>query len=127
MTESDLTNLVKRVIKEQNKIEFDSEDFEIPNEDKLRNMFLSKNSSPEVENMGGEIKKAMKSCVSEKGLYKVGGLLDNIATKKSNILNTIGAMLFDRKMGGKSLGQEFNDFSDCINKKIGSELGGIFD
>jgi ABC-type antimicrobial peptide transport system permease subunit len=127
LTESDLTKLVNKVLKEQAKFEFDPKDLEMPDEDKLRDMFLSKDVSPEVEKMGGDFKKAMSSCVSERNLYKVGGLLKNIETKKSNILNTIVAMLFDSKMGGKSIGQEFNEFSDCINKKIGGKMSGVFE
>jgi hypothetical protein len=127
LTESDLTKLVNKVLKEQAKFEFDPKDLEMPDEDKLRDMFLSKDVSPEVEKMGGDFKKAMSSCVSERNLYKVGGLLKNIETKKSNMLNTIVAMLFDSKMGGKSIGQEFNEFSDCINKKIGGKMSGIFE
>jgi hypothetical protein len=127
LTESDLNRLVNKVIKEQAKFEFDPKDLEMPDVDKLRDMFLSNDASPEVEKMGGDFKKAMNSCVSERNLYKVGGLLKNIETKKSNILNTIVAMLFDSKMGGKSIGQEFNEFSDCINKKIGGKMDGIFE
>jgi hypothetical protein len=127
LTESDLTKLVNKVLKEQAKFEFDPKDLEMPDEDKLRDMFLSKDVSPEVEKMGGDFKRAMNSCVSERNLYKVGGLLKNIETKKSNILNTIVAMLFDSKMGGKSIGQEFNEFSDCINKKIGGKMSGVFE
>jgi hypothetical protein len=97
LTESDLNRLVNKVIKEQAKFEFDPKDLEIPDVDKLRDMFLSNDASPEVEKMGGDFKKAMNSCVSERNLYKVGGLLKNIETKKSNILNTIVAMLFDSK------------------------------
>ena len=126
LTESDLVRLVNKVIEEQNKYELDPEDLKVPNEDKLRNLFLSKNETPEIKKMANKYKKAMQSCISEKNLYKVGGLLDNVGTKKMNVLNTIMSMLFDKKMGGKSLGQEFNEFGDCVNKKIGGELKNMF-
>jgi len=109
----------KPLVAEQNKFEFDPKDLEMPD---LRDMFLSKNSTPEIEKMGEESKKAMHACVTENNLYKVKGFLDGIETKKMNLFNTIMANLFDRTMGGKSLGQEFNEFSDCMSKKMSGKL-----
>jgi hypothetical protein len=105
----------KPLVAEQNKFEFDPKDLEmpeLPDEETLK----------KFEKVVPEFKDAMQACVSEKNLYKVKGLLDNIETKKSNIFNTIMANLFDSKMGGKSLGQEFNEFSDCVRKKIGGKF-----
>ena len=116
--------LEKRVMTEQNKFVLDPKDLEIPNEDKLRALFLSNDASPEVQKKSKEFKKAMQACVSEKNLYKVKGLIDNIETKKGNFFNTMMAMLFDNVLGGKSIGQEFNEFSKCVNEKIG-DMGGI--
>ena len=109
----------KPLVSEQNKFEFDPKDLEMPD---LRDMFLSKDVSPEVEKMGSEFKDAMQACVSEKNLYKVKGFLDNLETKKMNLFNTIMANLFDSKMGGKSLGEEFNEFTKCVNQKIGGKF-----
>ena len=112
----------KPLVAEQNKFEFDPKDLEMPD---LRDMFLSKNSTPEVKKMAEESKRAMKACVTENNLYKVKGFLDGIETKKMNLFNTIMSNLFDRTMGGKSLGQEFNEFSDCMSKKMGGKLNGM--
>ena len=116
--------LEKRVMTEQNKFVLDPRDLEIPNEDKLRALFLSNDASPEVQKKSKEFKKAMQACVSEKNLYKVKGLIDNIETKKGNFFNTMMTLLFDNVLGGKSIGQEFNEFSKCVNQKIG-DMGKI--
>ena len=112
----------KPLVAEENKFEFDPKDLEIPD---LRDIFLSKNSTPEIKKMGEESKKAMHACVTENNLYKVKGFLDGIETKKMNLFNTIMANLFDRTLGGKSLGQEFNEFSSCMNKKMGDKLSAM--
>jgi hypothetical protein len=112
----------KPLVAEQNKFEFDPKDLEMPD---LRDMFLSKNSTPEIKKMADESKKAMHACVTENNLYKVKGFLDGIETKKMNLFNTIMANLFDKTMGGKSLGQEFNEFSACMSKKMSGKLSGM--
>ena len=112
----------KPLVAEENKFEFDPKDLEIPD---LRDLFLSKNSTPEIKKMADESKKAMHACVTENNLYKVKGFLDGIETKKMNLFNTIMANLFDRTLGGKSLGQEFNEFSSCMNKKMGDQLSAM--
>ena len=114
---------VKPVVNEQPNFGFDVLDMELPNQDKMRNLFLSKDDDiPELKGMSDEVKKVMNACVSENNLYKVKGFLDGIETKKMNFLNTIMANLFDNKMGGKSIGQEFNEFQKCVSKKIGGKL-----
>lgn len=125
LTESDLTKLIKKVIEEQEKFKLDPKDLEVPNSDKLKKLFLSQGGeglTPELKKTSEEVKNAMKSCVAEKNLYKVKGLLGNIETKKINWVNTIMAMLFDKTLGGKSLGQEFNEFTECVNKKVGKTI-----
>ena len=115
LTEADLTRLVKKVIKEQQKFEVDPKDLEmpeLPDEETLK----------KFEKVVPDFKNAMKACVAENNLYKVKGFLDGVETKKMNIFNTIMANLFDRKAGGKSLNQEFNEFTKCINQKIGNKL-----
>jgi hypothetical protein len=114
---------VKPMVSEQPNFGFDVLDMELPNQDKMRNLFLSKDDDiPELKGMSDEVKKVMNACVSENNLYKVKGFLDGIETKKMNFLNTIMANLFDNKMGGKSIGQEFNEFQKCVSKKIGGKL-----
>ena len=115
LTEADLTRLVKKVIKEQQKFEVDPKDLEmpeLPDEETLK----------KFEKVVPDFKNAMKACVAENNLYKVKGFLDGVETKKMNMFNTIMANLFDRKAGGKSLNQEFNEFTKCINQKIGNKL-----
>jgi hypothetical protein len=114
---------VKPMVSEQPNFGFDVLDMELPNQDKMRNLFLSKDDDiPELKGMSDEVKKVMNACVSENNLYKVKGFLDGIETKKMNFLNTIMANLFDNKLGGKSIGQEFNEFQKCVSKKIGGKL-----
>ena len=105
----------KPLVAEQNKFEFDPKDLEmpeLPDEETLK----------KFEKAVPEFKDAMQACVSEKNLYKVKGFLDNLETKKMNLFNTIMANLFDSKMGGKSLGEEFNEFTKCVNQKIGGKF-----
>ena len=117
----------KPLVSEKSNFGFDVSDMELPNQDKMRNLFLSKDDDiPELKGMSDEVKKAMNACVSENNLYKVKGFLDGIETKKMNFLNTIMANLFDNKMGGKSIGQEFNEFQKCVSKKIGGKLSQMF-
>lgn len=115
--------LEKRILSEQTKFTIDPEDMNLPNEDKLKKLFMSQGEpSQEVKKMGNEFKEAMNACVSENNLYKVKGFLDGIENKKMSFLNTLVANLFDSKMGGKSLGQEFNEFTKCLNNKIGNRM-----
>ena len=96
---------------------------EMPNVDKMKSMFLSTDElTPEIKELSKEVKMAMQSCVSENNLYKVKGFLDGIENKKMSLINTVMANLFDTKMGGKSIGQEFNEFTDCVRKKVGDKL-----
>jgi hypothetical protein len=119
---------VKPMVSEQPNFGFDVLDMELPNQDKMRNLFLSKDDDiPELKGMSDEVKKVMNACVSENNLYKVKGFLDGIETKKMNFLNTIMANLFDNKLGGKSIGQEFNEFQKCVSKKIGGKLNTLLD
>ena len=119
LTENDLVNLVKRVMNEQSELM----GMEMPNVDKMKSMFLSTDElTPEIKELSKEVKMAMQSCISENNLYKVKGFLDGIENKKMSLINTVMANLFDSKMGGKSIGQEFNEFTHCVRKKVGGKL-----
>lgn len=108
----------KPLVAEQNKFEVDPKDLEmpeLPDEETLK----------KFEKVVPDFKNAMKACVAENNLYKVKSFIDGVETKKMNMFNTIMANLFDRKAGGKSLNQEFNEFTKCINQKIGGKLSGM--
>ena len=118
----------KPLVSEQSEIQIDPKDLEMPNEDKLKRIFTGQDEmSDNMKQTGIDFQKTMKACISERNLYKVGGMFDKMETKQSNLFNTIVAMLFDSKMGGKSIGQEFNEFRDCVKDKMGNKMYKFFD
>jgi len=118
LRESDLNRIVKKVIKEQNQIEIDPKDLEMPDEENLRKIFTGEvEMSDEMKEKTKEFRKHMKACIKERNLYKMEGFLDNLENKKMNVMNTLLANIVDKGLGGKTLFQEFNELSDCVNSK----------
>jgi|LakMenE18May11ns_1017448.scaffolds.fasta_scaffold9002773_1 hypothetical protein len=118
LRESDLNRIVKKVLKEQNQIEIDPTDLEMPDEENLRKIFTGEvQMSDEMMGKTREFKKHMKACIKEKNLYKMEGFLNNLENKKMNVMNTLLANIVDKGLGGKTLFQEFNELSDCVNSK----------
>jgi hypothetical protein len=118
LRETDLNRIVKKVLKEQNQIEIDPKDLEMPDEENLRKIFTGEvQMSDEMMGKTREFKKHMKACIKEKNLYKMEGFLNNLENKKMNVMNTLLANIVDKGLGGKTLFQEFNELSDCVNSK----------
>ena len=110
--------LEKRMLNEQTKIEIDPKDLEMPDEENLRKIFTGEvEMSDEMKEKTKEFKKHMKACIKEKNLYKMEGFLNNLEDKKMNVFNTLLANIVDKGLGGKTLFQEFNELSDCVNSK----------
>ena len=118
LRESDLNRIVKKVLKEQNQIEIDPEDLEMPDDENLRKIFTGEvEMSDEMMEKTKEFRKHMKACIKEKNLYKMEGFMNNLENKKMNVFNTLLANIVDKGLGGKTLFQEFNELSDCVNSK----------
>jgi hypothetical protein len=118
LRETDLNRIVKKVLKEQNQIEIDPKDLEMPDEENLIKIFTGEvQMSDEMMGKTREFKKHMKACIKEKNLYKMEGFLNNLENKKMNVMNTLLANIVDKGLGGKTLFQEFNELSDCVNSK----------
>jgi hypothetical protein len=118
LRETDLNRIVKKVLKEQNQIEIDPKDLEMSDEENLRKIFTGEvQMSDEMMGKTREFKKHMKACIKEKNLYKMEGFLNNLENKKMNVMNTLLANIVDKGLGGKTLFQEFNELSDCVNSK----------
>jgi hypothetical protein len=91
---------------------------ERPDEENLRKIFTGEvQMSDEMMGKTREFKKHMKACIKEKNLYKMEGFLNNLENKKMNVMNTLLANIVDKGLGGKTLFQEFNELSDCVNSK----------